>query len=474
MHRPGDSLRTLAFMRARLGRRALLAAALAASTAVALASPWRARAEATAPAVQDVVVLKNGTRHVGRITRQEPGKYVIIETSDAVRTVMWEDLKEIVMRPVAAPASSSASSPSASAAPSASASAAPSASAKVGADAAKPKKKKPAVDEDADDPPATKKKPAARAGSSDDDEDDDEAAPRKKPRPKSKDDDDAKKRPRGERRGGALDADASGAKASVTHECAEDEPECRERMGARVGKGGAKATYEKVEDCSDEDDENCTETTSAEGGTGGIGVSYTRESVKVVDKPTRGASNLTLALGLVAGFGHDMTLVGSSSALSYRLMTGGRFPDRRGGGWFGVFFEPFADLDYVNVSTTTPRTCVYGTCYGGETTNSSSGMLNFGTGAGLQWVHFGRMDEKSKKQRGFGLALGGRVGGSMFLSSGSGGSTNLSFMWGPVLSLIFPTFNPGTASYSMFQVNFLVLPMKDFVFVVGGVQWGFG
>jgi hypothetical protein len=318
--------------------------------------------------------------------------------------------------------------------------------------------------------PTKKGKATARSAARDDEEDDDvdEAPKKKKP-----------KQPRGDRRGASANADGSGVKAGLTHECAEDDQACKEELKASVGKGGAKATYKKEEDCSDEDDDNCTATTSAEGGTGGVGISYTRESVKAVDKPTNSAGNFALALGIVGGAGTNISMFGSSSSLSYRGMVGSRFPDRKGGSWFGVFFEPFANISYLSMSMKVPQTCYSSPfggqqCAGGGTSSSSSGMLQFGSSVGLQWVSFGKMDEKSRKQHGFGLGLGAQLGGSMFLSSGGGGSTDLSFSYGPVLSLIFPTFNPSTASYSMFQVNFLILPMKDFVLFTGGVQWGFG
>jgi hypothetical protein len=79
------------------------------------------------------------------------------------------------------------------------------------------------------------------------------------------------------------------------------------------------------------------------------------------------------------------------------------------------------------------------------------------------------MDQKSLKQSGFGLALGGTVGAMIPFEKGDTTTT-----YGPVLSLIFPKYNAGTASFSSTQVNFMILPTKGFTMFLAGVQFAFG
>lgn len=223
-------------------------------------------------------------------------------------------------------------------------------------------------------------------------------------------------------------------------------------------------------DC-DDDEEDCDVSTEG-GGPAGLGVGYSRETARSRHGPRNGAVNFTLSLGGQLGFGKNITLYGGNGAISVRFLIGSRFPGRRGGSWFGAYFEPTAGGGYVGVSVKQERICVSGAgCFGGGTTSSSAGTFLGTFGAGVQWMHFGSIDVRTKKQSGFGLALGGLVGyQDTFFSGGSSGSVT----YGPQLSLIFPSYNAGTASFSALQFNVLVLPTKDFVVILGGLQLSFG
>lgn len=43
----------------------------------------------------DAVLLREGTRLTGRVVRQEPGRYVVIDVGDRRRTVPWDRVKEV-------------------------------------------------------------------------------------------------------------------------------------------------------------------------------------------------------------------------------------------------------------------------------------------------------------------------------------------------------------------------------------------
>ena len=235
------------------------------------------------------------------------------------------------------------------------------------------------------------------------------------------------------------------------------------------------ATYHSEEDCAESDDEDCVATTDAHANKSGVGLTYSQESVADVHGVKHGSVNFSLSVGAIGGFGKSITMFGGNFALSVRVLAGSRFPGRTGGSWYGVYFEPTLGGAYTSISVKTERQCftvaTTTECAGGEAQTSSAGLFLGTGGLGLQWMYFGVRDAKTKKQGGFGLALGG-VAGYQYTATKGGGSGAATY--GPQLSLIFPTYNAGTTSFSSFQVNFFVLPTKDFVFVIGGLQFGFG
>lgn len=238
------------------------------------------------------------------------------------------------------------------------------------------------------------------------------------------------------------------------------------------------ATYHGESDCSESDEEDCTAVTDGSIGKGGVGLSYSEESVKDVDKPKHGSTNFALSASALGGFGDNITMVGGNAALSVRMLAGSQFPGKSGGSWFGIFLEPTFSGGATAITIKIPSQC-FPTGFGGGTyctqatkQTDSAGIIISTLGAGLQWMYFGSRDAKTKKQSGFGIALGGLIGYQKTFAKGSNDPGNLTY--GPQLSLLFPSYNAGTTSFSSFQLNFFVLPTKDFVLVLGGLQYSFG
>jgi hypothetical protein len=251
-------------------------------------------------------------------------------------------------------------------------------------------------------------------------------------------------------------ASASGRGASFkrTRECAgkEDEPKCRETIEARIDEGGPRASYASEADCSkDPGNVRCRERTNVDVGKAGISASYKQEKVERVKVRPSSSVNFGLDIsgGGVFGDGFSAWLVGSEVKIP--ILVGSRFPDAKGGGWFGMSFEPSAAFFGSFTSA------------GGST--STSYQMRFGGSVGFQAMHFGTMDQKTLKQSGFGVRLGGFAG-----VNGSAGEGDLSWSaaYGPELGLVFPSYNAGTARYSALAINAMVLPLKDSVTIVAG------
>jgi hypothetical protein len=252
-------------------------------------------------------------------------------------------------------------------------------------------------------------------------------------------------------------ANASGRGASFkrTRECAgkEDEPKCRETIEAKIDEGGPRASYASEADCSkDPGNVRCRERTNVDVGKAGISASYKQEKVERVKVRPSSSVNFGLDLsgGGVFGDGFHTWLVGS--AVKMPILVGSRFPDAKGGGWFGVSFEPSAAF--------------FGAFTDASGSTSTSYQMRFGGSVGLQAMHFGSMDQKTLKQSGFGVRLGGFAG-----ANGNGGQGDLSWSpsYGPELGLVFPSYNAGTAKYSALAINAMVLPLKDSVTFVAGL-----
>jgi hypothetical protein len=101
---------------------------------------------------------------------------------------------------------------------------------------------------------------------------------------------------------------------------------------------------------------------------------------------------------------------------------------------------------------------------------STAKGVRAGSSVGLQLMHFGKMDDKTLKQRGIGVFLGLFAGyQSTSSSNGDGTSTTTSSSSvGPQVNLVFPNYNAGTAKYKSSSLNFMILPTGDFVFVSVG------
>lgn len=176
-------------------------------------------------------------------------------------------------------------------------------------------------------------------------------------------------------------------------------------------------TLQSDADCSTED-EICASQTKASLGKG-IGVSYKRESVKRVKKPGNVALNIGLGGHYYGASGSNLQMHGGGGSVSFRAMMGTRLPGPSGGVWFAAYVEPTFAGQGVAMTVKTPRMCMMGHCVPESTHTSGAGVLMVQAGLGLQLLHFGRMDKKSLKQSGIGVALGGTAGYAWTLAEGA-------------------------------------------------------
>lgn len=353
----------------------------------------------------DVVTLRDGTRLEGQVKLQELGKYVVIVLTDGTqKTVMWDDVKGVDVTAPQAPATApSGAGPAA----------------------------EPAVT-----PPSGAPEQAAAAPSGG-----------------------VFLGPRPERTEVTAVADRSGVSASMEHECGEGDAACHERAELTAKGGEVSAKYRATEDCSTAPGQVCTKQTSADASSDGLRLSVTKETVDRVRGPKTGATQLGLTANLLIG-GNDMfNMTGITGGLSMRFLTGGQFPNDKGGKWFGFFLEPSAQLSYIKMSSDV----------GGETMDSSSAAGLLGASAGLQWMKFGQLDAKSLKQKGHGFALGGQLGTYVPFSEGEATMT-----YGGSISYLMPSYNPGTGSVRSEQLNLFVLPTTDLFMILIGGQLGIG
>lgn len=293
-------------------------------------------------------------------------------------------------------------------------------------------------------PPSAGQPPAAAPEPPADDE-----APKPKPKPKKKLD----------KTDATAKVDKDGVSASAVHECGEGDPDCREEVSVALKGGDVSAKYDSVEDCSGEDAEVCQKKVSGEASKDGLSVGYSKESANRVTGPKTGASQFGLNANLLFGGNEMLTMTGFNAGFNLRLLTGGLFPNAKGGSWTGFFFEPAAQFSYVSTEVEVME----------ETIKSSSSAFMLGATAGLQWMSFGAQNQKTLQQGGFGLALGGQLGS--FIPTGEGKATAT---YGASASILFPKYNPGTGSFVSEQINLFVLPSKDIFFLLIGAQksWG--
>ena len=332
-----------------------------------------------APQLNDVVVLKDGTRLEGTILKQEPGQYVTIQvTSGEERTLTWERVQEVIARP-----HSSAANGASSAAP-------------LG--------------------------PGMTTTTQ-------------------------------------MQANSSGASFSRTQDCTggPDDPKCHKELDASMGAGGPRGSYRAEEDCAEHpESEICKNKTSVDVSRGGLSASYTQERVGRVKTPPSSAVNVALDLGAgtIVGGGGGATPFFFSASLKVKILAGETFPGKAGGSWNGVAIQPAVSGLLVIVP---------GDSDIGSSTTTLVGFQIGGT-LGYQFMHFGKLDEKTLHQDGVGLLLGGYIGATGISvsdgSSGSDSSSSIQFSpsYGPEIGLSFPTYNAGTASYSAFNISLLVLP----------------
>lgn len=257
-------------------------------------------------------------------------------------------------------------------------------------------------------------------------------------------------RPATGRQAGSVKVDTSGV--DVTRDCADGDRACQEQLTLRNQQGKAELQYKSEKDCS-EGDEECKQRVQASLGNGGLGVSYSRETVKAVREPRSSSTDFLLSLGGVYGTGDNIEIKGGNVALGFRTIAGGTFPREQGGGWAGFYLEPNAAFTIANSTVK----------FGSQELSSSYRTLNLQSGLGFQFMYFGALGKDSQKQNGFGLALGGTVGTSIPLEGGGDPSAT----YGPQISLLFPSYNPGTADFSSTNITVLILPLDIFLVTVG-------
>lgn len=230
----------------------------------------------------------------------------------------------------------------------------------------------------------------------------------------------------------------------------------------KVTRDGVTSTT--TEDCTDEHSVRCTRTRDLEVGAGGLALSETTERVVAVHEQPSSASQSGLQLSMILGSSETVTILGGSFGAQLRFLSGDRFPGGTGGSWTGFFVEPSATVSVTSVETTSPRVCVGpSVCSGGTSTSTTVGSAMFGASAGLQFMHFDEMDAASREQSGLGLALGVQAAATVPFEDGE---TSTSF--GPVISLLRPSYNPGTARLETDSLNLFVVPDDDlFLMVIG-------
>ena len=283
-------------------------------------------------------------------------------------------------------------------------------------------------------------------------------------------------------------ADSSGASYDITKDCTggPDAPQCHEHTHVAMGPGGPTASFESEDasgrrsanisssglhagmerDCAaNPQDERCTEKAGLDvGANGKVGLGYSKETVTRVKEPGSSSVNFNLDAGGQLVFvkiqDQSSTLFGAQADLSIPMLFGGKFPGKEGGGWFGIKLEPYVGFSYATGSFTVPS--VQG--YGGGTAQINMLAWTVGGRALLQYMHWGKLDEKTLKQSGFGVVAGGSFGAQGTTSTlsqngqSSPATSSTDSSLGPEFGFTFPSYNAGTAHLSSTNILFLVLP----------------
>lgn len=284
--------------------------------------------------------------------------------------------------------------------------------------------------------------------------------------------------------GGAAQADVGGARVDrvaagvdmaagkATYRSEQDCPPgqppeaCRQWTAAGVNAASGTATFDRVRDCAPgAADARCTETLHANAGAGeGLGVSYKKESITAVATRPSSVANLVLGGGLLmATVGDSDTLYGMNLELSLDILAGDTFPDVKGGTWNGFFLNPTTSLRFARSSGSTDLT-MWGP--------------SIGVGAGWQYLDFSALESGTLVQSGWGFRLGYSLGYQsqhISVSSGEFGtieSESSDMSHGPVIGLVFPSYNPGTANYESSSLTMLILPTGDSLFVTLSFLFG--
>jgi hypothetical protein len=245
----------------------------------------------------------------------------------------------------------------------------------------------------------------------------------------------------------------------MVHECGDGDPACREELDVQVKGGDVKAEYDSVEDCADEKNEVCVKKTHGTASKDGLRIGYSKETANRVTGPRTGATAFGISADFLYGTADSFKMTGITAGFNARILTGGLFPDEKGGTWTGFFLEPSAKFSYSTVTVDV----------GGDSKKSGSSALILNGLAGIQWMSFGTLDKKSLHQEGYGVAIGGTLGTLVPLSEGKSTVT-----YGAALSYVSPTYNPGTGSFTSEQLNLFILPTSKMFLMLIGYQksWG--
>lgn len=248
---------------------------------------------------------------------------------------------------------------------------------------------------------------------------------------------------------------------------------------AEIDHTGGHAEIE-IDCAANPNDGRCTERGSLNLGPGGLAAGYTRETVERVGTPRSGSVNLEVNVGMGYGFGSlgggSTTIVEVPIDLTIPILIGGRFPDEKGGSWFGLKVEPTAGALLMDMSMS----------QGGFKSSGALFGYRLGGTLAVQYLRFGTLNEKTLQQKGFGVAIGGFAGvqgmnGSMTTSGSFAGMSfdssqsisNRSTSYGPSLAITFPKYNAGTAKYSATNIVVMVLPTGSLTFAMASVGFAF-
>jgi hypothetical protein len=236
---------------------------------------------------------------------------------------------------------------------------------------------------------------------------------------------------------------------------------------------GPRGSYVQTQDCAANPAlEICQQRTAVDASSGGIHASFHQDSVTAVKTPPSGTVGLTLNGSFVYGTttkktNGDFTIVGGGAQLGLRMQVGlNPFPGAEGGVWSGFVLQPTAAFQGMSAST--------GSSGGGASTSIGMTLLDLGGTAGFELLSFGSLDSTSLKQKGWGVFAGYHAAWAqtnMFVQGQSTSSND--FSQGPVLELLFPDYNAGTAHVQRGYIEFMLLPIKDFLYVTAGFGFQF-